>query len=80
MIWDSPHQHIITPASEKYKVLELVSTQSLPIQMHLKNPAIQSLFKMTPYYRKAPKIIQDAILGLESLDIEADFVIDMVRK
>lgn len=81
MIRDVPHKHVLTPSEERYEQLELVDTHTVRVPLSLtSNEHIQALFRMTPYYRKAPKSKQDVILWLKTLDLTADFIIDVVKK
>jgi hypothetical protein len=54
--------------------------KQLQISLSLSSPTLQDLFLMTPYYRKAPKEKQDAIMGLEHLELNADFRIEVMGK
>ncbi len=79
MIWDNPHKHQTKSLQEKYSqgwAMRHEVRYSLSIS---DNQTIQNLFMMTPYYRKAPKEKQDAIMKLEKFDSKAHFFIDVVK-
>jgi hypothetical protein len=78
MIWDTPHGH--KAKEEHYQQHHILATESLAIPMSLHAPAIQDLFMMTPYYRQASQTKQQAIMDLQTLDIEAQFVIQVFQK
>jgi len=81
MIRDNPHKHITKTAQENFSLLSIEHTQEVSIDLHLsRNKTIQDLFKMTPYYRKAPKTKQEKILALDVLDTKAHFAIDVLKK
>ena len=81
MIRDNPHQHRIRSRDEAYSLLALQKSDDVRIPLSLENNKdIVHLFSMTPYYRKAPKIKQEKILALDSLDTQAHFLIDVLRK
>ena len=81
MIWDQPHKHVLKKSEEKYTTLQFIESKELFVPLELSsNKTIQNLFKMTPYYRKAPKEKQEKILALEQLSTHADFIIDIVGK
>jgi hypothetical protein len=78
MIWDTPHGH--KAKEEHYQHLQILASTSLAIPMSLQVPAIQDLFMMTPYYRQASQTKQQTIMNLQTLDIEAQFVIQVFQK
>jgi 23S rRNA (guanine745-N1)-methyltransferase len=78
MIWDVPHGH--KAKEENYQKFQVLASTSLTIPMSLQAPAIQDLFMMTPYYRQASQSKQQAIMDLQTLDIEAQFVIQVFQK
>lgn len=80
MIWDSPHGHQSKTTEEKHSMLQTLDTQICTIPLSLQAPYIQDLFMMTPYYWKAPKTKQEAIMDLQALDIEAQFIIETLQK
>jgi 23S rRNA (guanine745-N1)-methyltransferase len=80
LIRDNPHQHVIKSTDEKYVLLPIKEVKQLQISLSLSSPTLQDLFLMTPYYRKAPKEKQDAIMGLEHLELNADFRIEVMGK
>jgi hypothetical protein len=80
LIRDNPHQHIIKSVEEKWTLLQIQEVIQLQIPLSLSSPTLQDLFLMTPYYRKAPKDKQDAIMGLERLELNADFRMEVVGK
>jgi hypothetical protein len=81
LIRDTPHKHITKTAEEKFSLLSVEHTHELFIDLHLSSQkTINDLFKMTPYYRKAPKTKQEKILALDSLDTQAHVVISVLRK
>lgn len=44
------------------------------------NEDIMNLFRMTPYYYKTGKADQDKLNGINSLETEIEFGIDLLKK
>lgn len=78
LIRDKPHEHALKSAAEKFTLLQINDEKQLQIPLSLTSPTIQDLFLMTPYYRQAPKEKQDAILQMQTLELVADFRIEVV--
>lgn len=78
VLYDEPYEN----AEEETTYDGFVHEAVIPVEftMNLDAPALQDLFRMTPYYWKTPKSGSERLATLERLDVTASFRVHVFRR